>query len=130
MLTISDIATKHLEQWLDQLILGELELWQLPPAVAAFYNAGVQEGLTLNPHTIEIEWLQYECDRLYLAAFSPKQRRDMLLKQHQQRDQFEWELFENSLLNIINGLEVAPGRAEVELTDDSRNNSRYDRAAA
>ena len=126
MLTISDIAAKHLETWLDDLMWGRLQLWQLPSPVRGFFDLGFHEGTQISTSALteKIERLESECDRLYLAAFTPKERREELLKRHQERDHFEWELFENQLINIIRSSEDAHPRAEVELTDGTTQRAR------
>lgn len=124
MLTISDIAAKHLDRWLSELMGGELQLWQLPAPVRAFYHAGFAEGLALNTQTQRITQLEHECDRLYMAAFTPKERRAHILALHQARTDFEWPLFENALINLMNSSVVAPVRAEVERTHGTSQGTR------
>ncbi|WP_217133822.1 hypothetical protein [Leucobacter chinensis] len=119
MLTISRTASRHLETWLNEVMGGELELWQLPAPVAAFYQAGFNDGIAANSQTQRIKQLEHECDRLYMAAFTPKQRHDLLLKRQQRADAFLWPLFESALLNIINRTDVAPG-AEAERNGTTR----------
>lgn len=119
MLTVSDIASKHLEAWLTQLQSGELEIWQLPTPVAAFYHAGFNDGITMNTQTKRIKQLEHECDRLYMAAFTPKERHQLLVKRQQQADAFSWPIFESALLNIMNRTDVAP-RAEAERNGTTR----------
>jgi hypothetical protein len=71
-LTISYIAARTLTNWLDQVMVGELKLWELPPQVAAIYFAGWSErDLKAQADAREHE---HQLDRMYLAAFSPKDR--------------------------------------------------------
>lgn len=93
IIRISQVASKYLATWLDQLLRGELELWQLPPALQQWHHAGFSEGYALNPDRQQIARLEHECDQLYLAAFSPKDRREELLRRLDQHFELEAAAF-------------------------------------
>ncbi|KRC60624.1 hypothetical protein ASE14_06435 [Agromyces sp. Root81] len=40
-----------------------------------------------------IEWLEVECDRLYLAAFNPKERAELIQRRLDEHFANEWERF-------------------------------------
>lgn len=81
LLTISDIAHKQLITWLEQVERGELERYQLPAALQAWFEhafaAGVERGRRSRDH--EVRMLKHEADRLWLQTFSPEDRREYLL---------------------------------------------------
>lgn len=58
----------------DLLLTGQVRLHELPIEVAALYNLGVNDGRSTASG--EIERLEAEADRLYLAAFTPEERRN------------------------------------------------------
>lgn len=112
-LVISDIAARHLEAWLDQTMRGELVLWQLPPAVAAFYHAGWAER---NAAALaEAREYEHQLDLLYLAAYSPKER----------REEYQRRLDHHFLLE-----DAAFFAADVEHQDELGNNTRGHQVAA
>lgn len=81
LLTISDIAHKQLITWLEQVERGELERYQLPAALQAWFEhafaAGVERGRRSRDH--EVRMLKHEADRLWLQSFAPRKRRQYLL---------------------------------------------------
>lgn len=87
-LSISEIAERHLESWLDQAMRGELQLWQLPAPVAAWYFAGWAD----RDHHAQAQARDYEhrLDVLYMQAFTPKERHaefSRRLEEHFQREE-------------------------------------------
>lgn len=83
MLTISDVASRHLEAWLDDLMRGRLELYQLPSPVRAFYDLGLIDGrAAATGHLTErIAYLEHENDQLYIRAFHQEgARREEILR--------------------------------------------------
>ena len=72
-LTISEIAARHLDQWRDQTERGELQLWELPPAIQAWYFAGWAEAMQQAREQARI--YEHRLNLLYMQAFSPNDRR-------------------------------------------------------
>jgi hypothetical protein len=117
---ISAAASGYLEKWLDQLFLGELELWQVPLALQDWYQAGFNEGIAVQPDHARLAWIETEADRLYLAAFSPKDRREVILdridKGYKLIEAAQWKAAETDLLacrlkNETSGTVETPSRA-------------------
>ena len=74
--TLSDQAERTLDAWLDGLQRGQIRLQDLPPSVAAFIHAGEAYGRASRQP--EIDALNHQLDLLYLAAFNPKDRAEVL----------------------------------------------------
>lgn len=72
-LRISDKAEQHLREWLEALTTGEIELWGLPPSVAAFYFLGEAEGR--RSRQTEIDHLSAELNRWHMYATSTDKER-------------------------------------------------------
>lgn len=71
-LTISEVAERHLERWLNQTMRGELPLDRLPAPVAAFYFAGwVERDRAAQAEAREAE---HQLDLMALALLNPKDR--------------------------------------------------------
>lgn len=63
---------EQLEILAEQLQLGEIGLQDLPSPVAAFFYLGETSAKVTARE--KIESFEQECDRYYLAAFTPAQR--------------------------------------------------------
>lgn len=74
--SISEIADRHLEAWLDRLMRGELLLGELPLSVEAFYHAGWAAAASVAQQQAR----EYErrLDLARLQAYSPKDRAEIL----------------------------------------------------
>jgi hypothetical protein len=71
-LTISEVAGRHLDQWADAVVRGELQIWQLPLAVQQFISIGYADGIAYaRQQAAEYE---HQLDIAYLQAYSPKGR--------------------------------------------------------
>lgn len=71
-LTISEIATRHLDLWADQLQRGEIAIWQLPHALQQFISIGWAEA-----HLAAVQQAadyEHQLDRMALALLNPKDR--------------------------------------------------------
>lgn len=73
-ITLSEAAENYIEQLATDLAVGRVELWQLSPALLQFHTFAWESGRALSHE--EIGRLNYECDRLYMAAFNPPARHD------------------------------------------------------
>lgn len=90
-LAVSEVAERHLDKWADAVQRGELSIWQLPLAVQQFVSIGWADGIAYaRQQAAEYE---YQLDRLYLAAFSPKERREALQQRLDQHFEAECERF-------------------------------------
>ncbi|MGK0715021.1 hypothetical protein ACR5KS_02990 [Leucobacter sp. W1153] len=105
-ITVSEIAERHLAQWLEALTDGSLQLWELPPCVAAFYFAGYADGLSTRQ--TEITYLEHQCDLLYMQAFTPKERQ----AEYARRLQKHFELEEARFFDQAEEEQHDPGRTE------------------
>jgi len=65
---ISEKAEAYLDNLVMDLAVGNVELWQLPRSLSAFYWFAWFDGNAVATSP-EIDRLNYECDRLYRAAF-------------------------------------------------------------
>lgn len=89
-LSISAAASSTLDLWLDDVMRGRLAIHRLPSPVAAFYHAGAADGVKAAEAEVtelrnEIIRLNAEADRLYGAAFAPKElatRQQAAMDQH------------------------------------------------
>lgn len=71
-LAISDVAERHLDQWADAVLRGELSIWQLPIAVQQFISIGYADGIAYaRQQAAEYE---HHLDIAYLALANPKDR--------------------------------------------------------
>lgn len=105
-LTVSEVAEKYLTGWLEAVIAGEIPLWRLPPSVAAFYFAGYADGLSTRQ--TEINYLEHQCDLLYMQAFTPKERQ----AEYARRLQKHFELEEARFFDQAEEEQHDPGRTE------------------
>lgn len=90
-LTVSDVAGRHLDQWADALMRGELQIWQLPPQVQQFVSIGWADGnARARQQAREYEHL---LDRAYIWAFTDKDRREEYLRRLDEHFRAEAEQF-------------------------------------
>ncbi|GAB2562841.1 hypothetical protein [Leucobacter ruminantium] len=90
-LTISEVAERHLDQWADAVQRGELSIWQLPLAVQQFISIGWAEGMAYAAE--QAREYERQLDRAYLAAYSPKDRREEYQRRLDEYFQTEDEQF-------------------------------------
>ncbi|GAA4686533.1 hypothetical protein [Frondihabitans cladoniiphilus] len=63
---LTEPAERYIDQLGTDLILGNVELHQLPPSLLQFHVIAFNEGrASLSGATDTIERLEFECDRLY-----------------------------------------------------------------
>lgn len=75
-LTISEIATRHLDLWADQLQRGEIAIWQLPLALQQYVSLGWADGMA---HArAQAAKYEHQLDVAYLQLVSPKDRAQLL----------------------------------------------------
>lgn len=73
-LPVSEVAARHLDKWLDQLMRGVLRLGELPLPVEAFYHAGYLDGMA--HAAAQARDYEHKLYLAYIAAYSPKDRRE------------------------------------------------------
>lgn len=117
-------------KWLEALMNREIELWGLPPSVAAFYHAGFAEGRASRQH--EIDALEREVQRLHYLAFMPaNERRTMLLDRLNNglatANEEQWQQLEKDLHQAA-GKTLDTGKPGIEVDHDGR--STRERKAA
>ena len=90
-LTISDTAERYIETWADQYERGELSITDLPRSLQRLVFIGLGDGLAIaNEQAREYE---RQLDRLWLAAFSPKDRREELQRRLDEHFRLEEQRF-------------------------------------
>jgi len=68
-IVLSGAAETYIDRLGVDLVLGNVELCQLSPALLQFHTIGWTAGRS--SLTDRISQLEHECDRLYMAAFNP-----------------------------------------------------------
>lgn len=76
MLTISEVAERHLDLWADQLQRGELSIWQLPLAVQQYISIGYVDGIAHAKQ--QAHEYEHRLDLAYLELVHPKDRANQL----------------------------------------------------
>jgi len=59
-------AEDTITAWADRLLTGEVELWQLPPALLSFFEYGYIAGAA--SRQAEVDRISWTADRLYLEV--------------------------------------------------------------
>lgn len=100
--SISEIADRHLEAWLDRLMRGELLLGELPLSVEAFYHAGWAAAASVAQQ--QAREYEHKLELAYLQAYAPKDRA---------------EVYQRRLDQHFKSVDAAFFAADVEDTNDS-----------
>lgn len=77
MLTISEVAGRHLDQWADAVLRGELQVWQLPLAVQQFVSIGWNEAHALS--RAEVARLERDLNYWHHIATTTEQQRNQTI---------------------------------------------------
>lgn len=99
-LAISEVAERHLDQWADAVLRGELQVWRLPFAVQQFISIGWTEAHALS--RVEVARLEREVNRWYFLATTTEQQRnqqilDRLNQGLAEADAETWDRLEHDL---------------------------------
>ncbi|HEY5224961.1 MAG TPA: hypothetical protein VIJ18_18175 [Microbacteriaceae bacterium] len=88
---IGSTVEKSVDATLWKLVLGQIGLHDLTPALAAFWTLGHASGIA--SCRAQIARLENEADRLYVQAFNPKDRAKLIRERMDAAAADYWEEF-------------------------------------